>query len=147
MKKVLLLIAVTAACTFTAKAQSGGAIDSTQLNVPIITFESETIDFGTIEYDANGDREFKFKNTGREPLVIKDVIKTCGCTTPAPWPKDPILPGQSGSIKFHYDTKRVGNFDKTITIVSNASEPNKVLHFKGNVLPQKQEEQFPGGKK
>jgi hypothetical protein len=146
MRKLVLMLAVTAA-TFTAKAQSKTtAIDSTNLNQPVITFESETIDFGTIEYDANGNREFKFKNTGKEPLIITSVVKSCGCTTPEEPSKEPIKPGGTGVIRFHYDTKRVGAFEKTLTVNSNGSVPSKILHFKGNVLPQKQEEKFPGGK-
>ena|ERR1051326_350363 len=138
MKKLILLCAVIACTAISAHAQPGPVPQDTNANKPVITFESETIDFGTVNYDSDGNREFKFKNTGKSPLVIKDVIKSCGCTTPAPPPKDPILPGQTGVIKFHYDTKRVGMFEKTITIVSNSTEPNKVVHFKGTVLPQKQ---------
>src|SRR5688572_12103946 len=45
-----------------------------------ITFEKETHDFGTIEYAGNGTYEFKFKNTGKEPLIISDAKGSCGCT-------------------------------------------------------------------
>ncbi|HOZ91391.1 MAG TPA: DUF1573 domain-containing protein, partial [Bacteroidia bacterium] len=38
-------------------------------NAPDISFESETHDFGTIPYSGNGTYEFKFTNTGKEPLV------------------------------------------------------------------------------
>jgi opacity protein-like surface antigen len=144
MKKILLLLAVSAA-TFTAAAQSGSAIDSTQLNVPILTFETETIDYGTIEYGSDGNREFKFRNTGKEPLIITNVIKGCGCTTPT-LPKEPVKPGETAVLKVHYDTKRVGAFDKVLTVESNSITPQKVIHIKGNVLPKKEEEKFPGGK-
>lgn len=35
-----------------------------------ITFETETIDYGTIEQNADGSREFVFQNTGDQPLII-----------------------------------------------------------------------------
>ncbi|MCB9185762.1 MAG: DUF1573 domain-containing protein [Flavobacteriales bacterium] len=95
-------------------------------------FESETIDYGTIENGSDGNREFKFTNVGTEPLIISNAKGSCGCTTPE-WPKDPIAPGASATIKVHYDTKRTGNFTKTVTLTSNATEATKVLTIKGNV--------------
>lgn len=95
-------------------------------------FESETIDYGTIDNGSDGNREFKFKNVGTEPLIISNAKGSCGCTTPD-WPRDPIAPGASATIKVHYDTKRTGNFTKTVTLTSNATEATKVLTIKGNV--------------
>src|SRR5687768_8406144 len=88
-------------------------------NAAEITFESETHDYGTIKQGADGSCEFKFKNTGKDPLVITNAKGSCGCTVPT-WPKEPIMKGQTGVIKVHYDTKRVGAFTKTVTINSNA---------------------------
>src|SRR5438874_306428 len=76
-------------------------------NAPEMTFSSETYDYGTIKQSADGGCEFKFKNTGKEPLVITDAHGSCGCTVPT-WPKEPIMKGETASIKVHYDTKRVG---------------------------------------
>ena len=53
-----------------------------QDKVAKIEFESETIDYGTIEKGSDGVRVFKFKNTGDAPLIISAVKSTCGCTVP-----------------------------------------------------------------
>ena len=100
---------------------------------PIIKFEKLEHDYGTIQQDASGDCEFKFKNVGKEPLVLSNVISSCGCTIPS-WPKEPILPGKSASIKIHYDSHRVGTISKTITVLSNATEERVILTIKGNIL-------------
>lgn len=100
---------------------------------PVIKFEKLVHDYGTIQQNANGDCEFKFKNTGKEPLVLSNVITSCGCTTPS-WPKEPIMPGKSAVIKIHYDTNRIGTISKTITVVSNATEERVILTIKGNIL-------------
>jgi hypothetical protein len=102
---------------------------------PVIKFDFETYDYGTIYVDANGDCEFTFTNTGKEPLVLTGVISSCGCTTPS-WPREPILPGQKSTIKVKYDTKRLGMINKTITVNSNANNPTVVLKITGNVLPK-----------
>lgn len=100
-----------------------------------IEFENETIDYGTIAHNSDGKRVFVFKNTGNEPLIITKAKGSCGCTVPT-WPKEPIMPGESGEIKVKYATNRVGNFSKTVTLNSNAvNAPTKVVRIKGKVLP------------
>jgi len=101
-------------------------------NAPEITFENEIHDYGTVKMGADGNCEFKFKNTGKEPLIISAAKASCGCTVPN-YPKEPIMSGQTGVIKVHYDTKRIGAFTKTITINSNAKTETKTLTIKGNV--------------
>lgn len=104
---------------------------------PVITFEEETIDYGTIKRYANGEREFRFKNTGNAPLVINNCAGTCGCTVPS-CPKEPIQPGESGSIKVKYATDRIGNFNKGVKIYSNATPADQpiTVYIKGNVLAE-----------
>lgn len=103
-------------------------------NAPDIQFDSEVIDYGTIEHNADGNREFKFRNTGKEPLIISNAQGSCGCTVPT-WPKEPIMPGKTASIKVKYATDRIGAFEKTVTVTSNAKNPTQVLKIKGVVKP------------
>jgi len=99
-----------------------------------IEFVEETIDYGTIQQHSDGNREFTFTNTGNVPLVISKCKGSCGCTVPK-CPTEPVLPGESAVIKVKYATDRVGQFTKTITVTSNATnEPTKVIKIKGNVL-------------
>lgn len=100
---------------------------------PIMTFESEIIDYGTIEQGSNGEREFKFTNTGNAPLIISKAQNTCGCTIPS-WPKEPINPGESSVIKVKYDTKRLGIINKSVTIISNAKRATIPLRIKGKIV-------------
>ncbi|WP_298534239.1 DUF1573 domain-containing protein [uncultured Algibacter sp.] len=99
----------------------------------VLTFDSETIDYGKIYENANGERTFSFTNTGKAPIVINKVKTSCGCTVPT-YPKTAILPGESGEIKIKYATNRIGVFSKTITVISNAENSNHVLKIKGDVL-------------
>ncbi len=102
-------------------------------------FASDEIDYGKIAQHADGVRVFKFTNTGNAPIVITDAKGSCGCTVPT-YPKNVILPGETGEINVKYATDRIGAFTKTVTLTSNASEPSKVLRIKGEVLnPEKTE--------
>jgi hypothetical protein len=171
MKRISLIILFTAAISFASQAQdskqghdhSGHSHDhaqpatkaaatpttpppaveqkpNTSPNAPEITFEAETIDYGTIKQGDEGTRIFKFKNTGKDPLVISNAKASCGCTVPA-WSKEPIMKGETGELKVHYDTKRVGAFTKTITVESNAKSNPKVITIKGTVEASEQTDQ------
>ena len=98
-----------------------------------IKFESETINYGTIEKGADGVRKFKFTNTGDAPLVITHAQGSCGCTVPT-YPKEPIMPGQSASIEVKYDTQRLGAFTKYVTLTTNAkNNTSPRLQISGDV--------------
>jgi hypothetical protein len=139
MKQFILSIAFVAA-VFVGKAQTAAPANS---NAPEITFETEMHDFGTFKQGGNGVYEFVFKNTGKEPLIINNAQGSCGCTVPT-WPKEPILPGKSSAIKVSYDTKRLGAFNKNVTLTTNAKTPTTVLTIKGVIeeLPKEQTSPF-----
>jgi hypothetical protein len=104
-----------------------------QDKVAKIEFESETIDYGTIEKGSDGVRVFKFRNTGDAPLIVSNVKSSCGCTVPKK-PTEPILPGENGEIEVKYDTNRVNPIRKTITVTSNAETQTVALKIKGTVI-------------
>lgn len=148
MKKRLITFSTLLLMTVVASAQEAPKTATTtatpaSTSLAEMTFETDLHDFGTIEYGGNGSYEFKFKNTGKEPLIISNAKGSCGCTVPT-YPKDvPIKPGESNVIKVTYDTKRAGNFSKTVTITSNSKTPEKVISIKGVVQPAPTEEAFP----
>ena len=104
---------------------------------PVITFEKTEHDFGKInEADGRVSTVFSFKNEGMAPLVLSNVRASCGCTTPT-WTKEPIEPGQTGSITVTYNPNgRPGRFQKTVTITSNATEATTRVYIKGEVIPK-----------
>lgn len=126
--KLLLLVMMTFVSTqfFAQEVQNGAKI----------SFEKEVHDYGTIEYGGNADCVFKFTNTGNAPLILSNVKRSCGCTTPY-WPKEPIAPGETAEIKVRYDSKRPGAINKSITVTSNAvNAPTTVIRIKGSIKPK-----------
>jgi hypothetical protein len=117
---VLFLLAFTAN---TAMAQGG----------PVMTFEKTEIDYGTVALGGDGVRIFKFKNTGNQPLVIKNARGSCGCTVPK-WPNEAIQPGKSATIEVKYDTNRAGAFTKDVYVETNEAQPKHTLTIKGTVV-------------
>ena len=134
MKKILSVLALVAAvCTFAvAQEVTPVTLAPKQTSGAKVKFETETVDYGSIEQGADPYRLFKFKNTGTEPLVIKNAKGSCGCTVPT-YPKEPILPGATSEIKVRYDTNRVGPFTKTVTLTTNINGEEIRLTIKGDV--------------
>lgn len=104
-------------------------------NAPEIKFNTEVMDLGTfMQYDDPSSQcEFIFTNIGKEPLIISKAKGSCGCTVPE-WPKEPIMSGETGLIKVNYDEKRVGSFNKSITITSNAKNSPQIIKIKGKII-------------
>lgn len=137
MKKFISLLFIALGLNFGLTAQES-VVPNMDPNAPDIKFENEVLDYGTIEYDANGIREFKFTNVGKTPLTITSVTGECGCTSTSidgkpGWPQEPILPGKSGVIRVKYDTKREGRFEKNVTVTSNAKFSSKKVRIKGEI--------------
>ena len=95
------------------------------------------IAFAETEYVMNdnvlgetSEHVFVFKNVGEEPLIIANAVPSCGCVTPT-WTKEPVLPGDTGSVHVYYQSKMSGAFHKTIKVFSNASGKKPVLQISG----------------
>ncbi len=122
MKKLISVFALIIGMVFTSNAQ--GALN----------FKQEKHDFGTIKEGDVAVYNFEFTNTGKTPVVISNVQPSCGCTIPQ-WPKQPIQPGKTGTVTASYSSKgRVGNFNKTITVINNGEVSQIVLSIQGSVV-------------
>lgn len=127
MKKTIFALLAFGLMTLGLNAQ----VDPATTNDSII-FDKVVHDYGTISKGSDGSSAFTFTNKGKSPLILSNVRSSCGCTIPQ-WPKEPIAPGKTGTIKVKYDTNRVGPINKSITVLSNAANASVVLRIKGTV--------------
>lgn len=134
--KQTLNIALLLVLTLSFFSAAPTEFDKYDSKIAVIKFKTEVIDYGTIIQNSNGTRLFTFTNTGDAPLLITKVNTTCGCTVPK-YSKAPIMPGSAGELEIKYDTKRLGAFTKTVTVISNAEGGNKILKIKGNIVAAK----------
>ena len=125
MKKVILL--------FTLMFGIGVAVNA-QAKPAEFKFDKETFDFGMIVANKPAVVDFKFTNTGDEPLIITKVETSCGCTA-SDYTKTPVKKGGTGVITVTYNPTSTLPFNKSITILSNAKTSTKVLYIKGNMPP------------
>lgn len=132
-KSILLFISLIF-CMLSAEAQD------------TLFFSPAQWDFGTIhEADGKVSHTFTGENRGECPVVILDVVTTCGCTVPS-FTKKPILPGQKTEIHVTYDpADRPGSFSKALAVYSSEKRKVATLTITGIVLPREKtvEERYP----
>lgn len=113
---------------------SGYDADSPE-NLPQLVFEKDQIDFGDISQGKQVKLAFDFKNEGKTALVINSVKAGCGCTVIDNWPRQPVMPGGSGTIHVEFNSEnKEGKQTKSVTIISNTSPSSTIVTLTGNVI-------------
>ena len=90
--------------------------------------------FGKVSDGEKVEYSYRFRNTGKNPLIVSSAVASCGCTVPEK-PEEPIRPGETGFLKVVFNSKgRVGPVHKEITVTSNAHPQFPVLQLIGEVV-------------
>ncbi len=127
MKKILLTAMMLVCGIVFASAQAE------------IKFDKLTHDFGNFpETSPVVSTTFTFTNTGDKPLVINQAVASCGCTVPE-YTKDPVKPGEKGTIKVTYNGtgKFPGHFKKSITVRTNGKIEMTRIYIEGTMEEKK----------
>lgn len=133
MKKFVLFFIMLSFTAIAVNAQDAATQTPVNPNSADIAFDKTVHDYGTVFQGGDGTCEFKFTNTGKEPLILSKPMSSCGCTIPT-WPQEPILPGKTEVIKVTYNTQNIGPINKTVTVNSNAKTSRVILQIKGTVV-------------
>ena len=147
MKKIILSLGLIAGIALGSIAQEAPkAAVKEAVATPSgakLSIDKEVHDYGKIQKGADGNSFFTITNTGTAPLIVTNAKGSCGCTVPD-WPREPIAPGKSATMKVTYATNRVGSINKSVTITSNADNtPIKVVKIAGEVLAEAPEDGAP----
>ena len=124
MKKIFLLLMMLASLVAYAQQEQ-----------PEIKFDKTVHNFGTFsEKTPVQTAVFAFTNIGKTPLIINQAIASCGCTIPS-YTKEPIMPGEKGTVKVTYNGKGIfpGHFKKSITIRTNGKVEMVRLYIEGDM--------------
>ncbi len=128
MRKFLyiLFFPIAIFISYCAAAQGSGQQEQA------IEFTKKVHNFGKISVNEGAKHcTFEFRNTSQKPVVINNILSSCGCTTPI-WPKKPIMPGESGKVEVTYlNDQGPYPFDKTLTVYTSASTKPIILRITG----------------
>ena len=97
-----------------------------------VSLDKAELDFGTFPKNEVKEGKFQLTNTGKNLLVVYDVITSCGCTK-AEYSKNPVRPGETLELTVRYEADEVGLFNKMLIIYSNAIGSPLKLRVKGQV--------------
>ncbi len=144
MKKAIIILL----CVLTGiiPAAMGQAKKIAKVKGAVLTFKGgDTHDFGKVKKGPIVHYVFEFTNTGSEPLIIKDINPSCGCTSvefeskKVGWDQMPVMPGKKGHITVGLKTdEQHGNFLKDVSVLSNAAnagaDKRYLIHIKGEAI-------------
>lgn len=107
----------------------------TSLRVPTTTiaYTDTLFDFGNVSSGDTVFHKFSFRNSGNNPMVIKDASSMCGCTIPT-WSNAQIAPGDTGSITVAFSKKGdYGPHKREVIVKANTIPEYTMLHIKALV--------------
>ena len=115
--------------------------DEAAQNFAEISFDKKEHDFGTINEGDQVETVFKFKNTGKSPLIISNIKGSCGCTVPNDWPRDPIAPGADGQFTVKYNsTNKPNKKTNTVTVTANTKAGRETVKITAFATPDPEKE-------
>ena len=118
----------------TANCQNSIPALTDSINYAFIEFETKTVKLDSVKVGSTVHNSFEFNNTGKIPLIIKDVKSSCGCTIVA-FNKKPVAPGKCGKIEFYYNAPhKPVVINKYLIVITNTYEKNYILRIKGKVV-------------
>lgn len=99
--------------------------------------EQPVWDFGSIAEDQGEIKHsFRVENRGKSPLVILDVVASCGCTKPA-FSRRPLLSGQGEDIEVTFRPAGMsGMVERVLTIYGDRQQVIGRLTLRGTVNPR-----------
>ena len=109
-----------------------GKKKGTDKSVTTVSIVDSEKDFGDIPLNEKREHVFKLVNTGDKPLVIYDVVTSCGCTK-AEYGKEPVRPGETLDLKVIYNAEDKGRFRKNLTVYCNVEDSPLKFSISGTV--------------
>ena len=96
-----------------------------------VSVNQTEIDFGRFSKTVKQERSFVLTNTGKQLLVVHDVVTSCGCTK-VEYSKQPVRPGETLELKVIYEAEDTGHFNKSIKVYCNVENSPLRLKVRGS---------------
>ena len=95
-----------------------------------VSVDQKVLDFGSFPKEEKREGRFVLTNTGKNLLVVHDIVTSCGCTQ-VEYKKSPVRPGETLELKVSYEAEESGFFNKTLTVYCNAENSPLRLNVRG----------------
>lgn len=114
------------------KVITGDSLPKKQAVQTTVGYESTVCNLGAFTTKESPQAVFSLKNTGTQPLLVAEVVTSCGCATPQ-YDKKPVNPGETINITVEMKIKEEGYFEKTISVYCNTQNSPLQFKVKGSV--------------
>lgn len=96
-----------------------------------VSVSSTEVSLGGFPWQEPQSATLTLTNTGTRPLVVQDVVTSCGCLT-VDYLREPVRPGGEAALRLTYKADNPGYFRKTVTVYANAEEAPLRVQVSGN---------------
>lgn len=108
----------------------GGATEA-----PKMSWDKKSIDLGMVAAGEKRDLQYMLTNSGNSPMVITQILPTCGCTVAKDWDRSPLPPGESRDITLSFQAgEQTKKMEESATVVSNAIPSSVELSFTAQII-------------
>lgn len=111
--------------------ECGSIFSSDKIPNTTVILDKSLIKLGDFDWQNEQVALFHLKNSGSKPLIIENVMTSCGCTK-VEYSKEPIQPGKELALTIKYKAEKPEYFNKTITIYCNVIKSPFQLKISGN---------------
>ena len=98
-----------------------------------VSLEATALSMSDFAWQEERQGTFRLKNTGEKPLVIQDIVTSCGCLT-VDYSQEPVMPGKEAVIGVTYKADSPGYFNKVVTVYCNTEDAPIKLRVSGNAV-------------
>lgn len=108
--------------------------------VPRLSAAATLLELGEVVNGVIVERDVAVRNSGDAPLVVSEVLTTCGCTTAALEPMT-LAPGETGNLHIAFDSgahgpELTGPIMRRVILVSNdPTQPEASVDLQATILP------------
>ena len=116
---------------FYLKVMTGKGGQEATKGLTEVSVDPMVLDFGSFPKEDKQEHSFVLTNTGKNLLVVHDIVTSCGCTQ-VEYKKSPVRPGETLELKVSYEAEESGFFNKTLTVYCNAENSPLRLMVRGS---------------
>ena len=102
---------------------------------PQMSWDKTHIDLGLVAAGETRTLAYTLTNTGKAPMVIAQIIPSCGCTVADDIDPSPLAPGDMRTIALNFTAgESTQDIGESASVVSNAIPATAELTFEARVL-------------